>query len=73
MEGQEGGGLGLGEGEGKKDVSDRIESEDQLEDARPAGEEEEEKEDPECEVSKEIIKKELNDGTTGPSIHTYTK
>ncbi|XP_017886215.1 midasin [Ceratina calcarata] len=40
------GGMGLAEGEGKKDVSDRIESEDQLEDARqPNEEEKEEKKD----------------------------
>ncbi|XP_011314888.1 midasin isoform X1 [Fopius arisanus] len=42
------GGMGLTEGEGKKDVSDRLESEDQLEDARPAGEEDESKEDKDC-------------------------
>ncbi|XP_034939027.1 midasin [Chelonus insularis] len=43
------GGMGLSDGEGKKDVSDRIESEDQLEDARPAGEEKEQEEDKNCE------------------------
>jgi midasin len=31
--------MGLGEGEGEKDVSEQIESEEQLEDARPKGEE----------------------------------
>lgn len=31
--------MGLGEGEGEKDVSDRIESEDQLDDAQPEGQE----------------------------------
>ncbi|KAK0095768.1 hypothetical protein PV326_007436 [Microctonus aethiopoides] len=41
------GGMGLGDGEGKKDVSDRIESEDQLEDARPADEEKKD-EDKDC-------------------------
>jgi len=50
IEGQEPGGLGLGDGEGKNDVSDRIESEDQLEDARPAGEEKDDKDDKDCEV-----------------------
>ncbi|XP_068082683.1 midasin [Anabrus simplex] len=38
------GGMGLGEGEGEKDVSETIESEDQLEDARPQGEERKEEE-----------------------------
>lgn len=42
LEGEAGNGFGLGEGEGKTDVSDRIESEDQLEDARPEGEKREE-------------------------------
>ena len=37
----DGEGTGLGEGEGKKDVSDRIESEDQLESAMKEGEKEE--------------------------------
>ncbi|XP_060523118.1 midasin [Cylas formicarius] len=41
-------GLGLGDGQGEKDVSDRIESEDQLEDARPAGERDE-GDDSDCE------------------------
>ncbi|XP_050309360.1 midasin [Anthonomus grandis grandis] len=41
-------GLGLGEGQGEKDVSDKIESEDQLDDAQPAGQEKEDKEDPDC-------------------------
>jgi hypothetical protein len=31
--------MGLGEGEGEKDVSEQIESEEQLEEARPKGEE----------------------------------
>lgn len=34
------GGMGLADGEGTKDVSDRIESEDQLEEAKPADQEE---------------------------------
>ncbi|XP_045137299.1 midasin-like isoform X1 [Portunus trituberculatus] len=38
---EDSGGTGLGEGEGKKDVSDRIESEDQLESALKEGEKEE--------------------------------
>ncbi|KAL2723001.1 midasin-like [Vespula maculifrons] len=42
------GGMGLGEGEGQKDVSDRIESEDQLEDAKRADEEEQKSEDKDC-------------------------
>nr|XP_023017788.1 midasin [Leptinotarsa decemlineata] len=41
-------GLGLGDGEGKKDVSDRIESEDQLDDAQPAGQEKEKDEEKDC-------------------------
>lgn len=41
-------GLGLGEGQGEKDVSDKIESEDQLEDAQPAGQEKEQQEDQDC-------------------------
>lgn len=42
------GGMGLADGEGTKDVSDRIESEDQLEDARPADQEQEKQEDKTC-------------------------
>ncbi|KAF5287728.1 hypothetical protein FQA39_LY15748 [Lamprigera yunnana] len=42
------GGMGLGEGEGEQDVSDRIESEDQLEDATPGNEEKETQDDKEC-------------------------
>lgn len=42
------GGMGLVDGEGTKDVSDRIESEDQLEDARPADQEQEKQEDNNC-------------------------
>ncbi|KAJ8918424.1 hypothetical protein NQ315_008121 [Exocentrus adspersus] len=41
-------GLGLGEGQGEKDVSDKIESEDQLDDAQPAGQEKEKEEDADC-------------------------
>ncbi|XP_066248350.1 midasin [Euwallacea similis] len=40
-------GLGLGEGQGERDVSDKIESEDQLDDAQPAGQEKK-NEDPDC-------------------------
>lgn len=47
-EGTEKGGMGLADGEGTKDVSDRIESEDQLEDARPADEEREKQDDKAC-------------------------
>ncbi|OXU25001.1 hypothetical protein TSAR_006385 [Trichomalopsis sarcophagae] len=42
------GGMGLGDGEGEKDVSEQIETEDQLEDAKPAGQEKEKPEDKEC-------------------------
>lgn len=42
------GGMGLGDGEGQKDVSDRIETEDQLDDAKPAGQEKEKPEDKDC-------------------------
>lgn len=42
------GGMGLGDGEGEKDASDRIESEDQLEDAHPAGQEKKQEEDKDC-------------------------
>ncbi|KAK4879011.1 hypothetical protein RN001_007157 [Aquatica leii] len=41
-------GMGLGDGEGERDVSDRIESEDQLEDAEPAGKEKQEQDDKDC-------------------------
>ncbi|XP_064213116.1 midasin isoform X2 [Tribolium castaneum] len=41
-------GLGLGEGQGEKDVSDKIESEDQLDDAQPAGQEKDKEEDADC-------------------------
>ncbi|CAH2004335.1 unnamed protein product [Acanthoscelides obtectus] len=41
-------GMGLGEGQGERDVSDKIESEDQLEDAQPAGQEKKLEEDQEC-------------------------
>ncbi|KAJ3654802.1 hypothetical protein Zmor_013963 [Zophobas morio] len=40
--------LGLGEGQGERDVSDRIESEDQLDDAQSAGQEKEKTEDEDC-------------------------
>ncbi|XP_067207005.1 midasin [Linepithema humile] len=42
------GGMGLADGEGTKDVSDRIESEDQLEEAKPAGQEQEKQDDKTC-------------------------
>ncbi|XP_014214403.1 midasin [Copidosoma floridanum] len=41
------GGMGLGDGEGEKDVSETIETEDQLEDAKPAGQEKEKPDDKE--------------------------
>uniref|UniRef100_A0A6P7F5I1 Midasin-like n=1 Tax=Diabrotica virgifera virgifera TaxID=50390 RepID=A0A6P7F5I1_DIAVI len=41
-------GLGLGEGQGERDVSDKIESEDQLDDAQPAGQEKDNEEDKDC-------------------------
>lgn len=48
-EGKPSDGLGLGEGKGERDVSDKIESEDQLEEAKQAGEEKENKEpDDDC-------------------------
>ncbi|XP_052133380.1 midasin [Frankliniella occidentalis] len=46
-DGKQEGSMGLGDGEGEKDVSERIESEDQLDDARPAGEEKKD-EDKDC-------------------------
>ncbi|XP_011696637.1 PREDICTED: midasin-like [Wasmannia auropunctata] len=49
------GGMGLAEGEGTKDVSDRIESEDQLEDARPADQEREKQDDKTCEEEEKGI------------------
>ncbi|XP_077262322.1 midasin [Temnothorax americanus] len=42
------GGMGLADGEGTRDVSDRIESEDQLEDAKPADQEREKQDDKNC-------------------------
>lgn len=42
--------MGLADGEGQKDVSDQIESQDQLEDAKPAGQEEQ-PEEKDCKVS----------------------
>jgi midasin len=42
------GGMGLAEGEGTTDVSDRIESEDQLEDAKLPNQEQEKQEDKTC-------------------------
>lgn len=42
--------MGLADGEGQKDVSDQIESQDQLEDAKPAGQEEQQ-EEKDCKVS----------------------
>lgn len=47
-EGKSSSGMGLGDGEGEKDASDRIESEDQLEDAQPAGQEKKQDEDKDC-------------------------
>ncbi|CAB0035735.1 unnamed protein product [Trichogramma brassicae] len=41
-------GMGLGDGEGQKDVSDQIETEDQLDDAKPAGQEQENPDDKDC-------------------------
>ncbi|KAJ8929685.1 hypothetical protein NQ314_017612 [Rhamnusium bicolor] len=41
-------GLGLGEGQGERDVSDKIESEDQLDDAQPGGQDNEKEEDKDC-------------------------
>lgn len=40
--------MGLGDGEGEKDVSERIENQDQLEDAHKAGEEKEKQDDKDC-------------------------
>ncbi|CAG9859620.1 unnamed protein product [Phyllotreta striolata] len=41
-------GMGLGEGQGERDVSDKIESEDQLDDAQPAGQEKDKGDDKDC-------------------------
>lgn len=41
-------GMGLGEGQGEKDVSDKIESEDQLDDAQPANQEKQKEDDADC-------------------------
>ncbi|KAL3283550.1 hypothetical protein HHI36_006689 [Cryptolaemus montrouzieri] len=41
-------GMGLGDGKGEKDVSDKIESEDQLDEAQAEGKEKENEEDPDC-------------------------
>lgn len=40
--------MGLGDGEGEKDISDKIESEDQLEDAKQEGQTQQEKDDKDC-------------------------
>ncbi|GJQ70464.1 hypothetical protein Trydic_g22876 [Trypoxylus dichotomus] len=45
---QQSGGMGLGEGEGETDVSDRIESEDQLDDTKQEGQTERKNEDTDC-------------------------
>lgn len=42
--------MGLGDGEGKTDVSDRIESEDQLEGAEQQGKEKDKQEDRDVKV-----------------------
>ncbi|XP_017784384.1 PREDICTED: midasin [Nicrophorus vespilloides] len=47
-DGKSSSGMGLGDGKGEKDVSDRIESEDQLEDAQPAGQEQQKEDDEDC-------------------------
>ncbi|XP_044750466.1 midasin [Coccinella septempunctata] len=46
--GQPSDGMGLGDGKGEKDVSDKIESEDQLDEAQVEGQEKEKEEDPDC-------------------------
>lgn len=38
----------MGEGQGERDVSDKIESEDQLDDAQPEGQERSKEEDKDC-------------------------
>lgn len=47
---KEGGGFTGGDGDGQKDVSNRIESEDQLEDARPKGSEKDDAAEKDCKV-----------------------
>ncbi|XP_042896414.1 midasin [Parasteatoda tepidariorum] len=57
---------GLGEGEGTKDVSDKIETEDQLEDAIKEGQEKEKKED-ESDIKEEDKGIEMSDDFEGKS------
>lgn len=47
--------MGLGDGEGEKDVSDRIESEDQLDDAKQEGQTQDNEEDGDCKEEKNAI------------------
>merc|ERR1719494_838303 len=58
-------GGGLGPGEGAKDVSDQIESEDQLEDTKQAGEKDEQEEDNEPDVKEEKEGVEMSDDFEG--------
>jgi hypothetical protein len=52
--------LGLGEGAGEKDISDQIDSEEQLEDARPKGEEKTEEENKDCKACLKIMNPAIN-------------
>ena len=62
---------GLGEGEGVKDVSDKIESEDQLEDAKQKGQEKEESE-PQKDIAEEDNAIEMSDDFEG-KMHDLEK
>ncbi|XP_026462383.1 midasin-like isoform X3 [Ctenocephalides felis] len=57
------GGMGLTDGEGERDVSERIENEDQLEDAHKEGMEQEPREDKDCEEEEKGI--EMSDDFDG--------
>lgn len=66
------GGLGLGEGVGEKDISEQIDSEEQLEDARPKGEEKEE-DDKDCKACLKILNPAINLYCAGVSVtNTHT-
>lgn len=54
------GGMGLGDGEGEKDVSEQIESQDQLEDAKRPEDYENQPEDKDCKVLLDWIQNPFN-------------
>jgi hypothetical protein len=65
--------LGLGEGAGEKDISDQIDSEEQLEDARPKGEEKTEEENKDCKACLKIMNSVINFYCTGMGdLNTHT-